>query len=91
MKQQERARLRGVVAVDFTGSRVRNNPIEERHALKRLAWENGGELSDPVERNGTLYLWQPVYFGGFWRDVESFSNAELQERIPRAVLEAEGL
>lgn len=67
------------------------DPVEERHALKRLAWEHGGELSDSVERNGTLYLWQPVFFGGFWRSLETFSNAELRGRIPAAVLEAEGL
>lgn len=99
MKQRERARLRGVVAVDFTGSRVRNNPIEERHALKRLAWEHGGELSDPKELTRALlptmtaarWLWQPVYLSGFWRNIETFSNAELRERIPRAVLEAEGM
>lgn len=67
------------------------DPVERRHALKRLAWEHGGELSDPVERNGTLYLWQPVFFSGFWRDVETFSDEELRARIPAAVLEAEGL
>lgn len=69
----------------------RETATEARHHLKWLAWENGGELSDPVERNGTLYLWQPVYLGGFWRDIESFTDAELRARIPRAVLEAEGL
>lgn len=62
---------------------------EERHELKRLAWET--TPSDPIERNGTLYLWQPVYMSGFWRDVETFSNDELRARIAPAVLEAEGL
>lgn len=82
MKQQGEARHVGLEYVD---------PVAKRQALKRLVWEHGGELSDPVERNGTLYLWQPVFFGGFWRDIETFSNAELRARIPAAMLEAEGL
>jgi hypothetical protein len=99
MKQEESATGGGAVFVDFTGSKSRNGPLEDRDALKRLAWEHGGELRDPKQLPRALlptmraarWLWQPVYFSGFWRSIETFSNAELRERIPRAVLEAEGL
>ncbi len=69
--------------------KTNESDTELRHALKRLAWET--TPSDPVERNGTLYLWQPVYMGGFWRDIETFSDGELRARIAPEVLAAEGL
>lgn len=27
------------------------------------------------------FVWQPVYFGGFWRELSTFSDAELEARL----------
>lgn len=64
---------------------------ERRQLLEQLAWENGGDLSNAPNDLEPFMLWQPVWLGGFWRELSNYSDEELRARIPREVLEAEGL